>query len=199
MGYATQAVTVHFVRTRHVYAAEMVAIAFVTLVLTPVIWAAGRLVQCIAPADLPSFTVLATHVLLLSTVMFMLRRVMWQNDPAAEPASEANEPTPRTPLLMQRLAPDRQAEILRLTANDHHIEVVTRAGSESIRMRLSDAVREMEPVKGFYIHRSHWVAQDAIVDVERVNAHKVFARLSNGDKVPVSRKYRPVLEEQGIL
>jgi DNA-binding LytR/AlgR family response regulator len=63
---------------------------------------------------------------------------------------------------------------------------------------LGDAIDEMEPVKGICTHRSHWVALGAIKRVEREGA-RLFVVLRNGDRVPVSRKYRPRLEQAGLI
>ncbi|WP_353343006.1 LytTR family DNA-binding domain-containing protein [Litorivita sp. NS0012-18] len=88
--------------------------------------------------------------------------------------------------------------ILRLTVKDHFVDVVGRSGRERLRMRFADAIKEMEPVEGYCIHRSHWVAAGAIDSVRREGG-KVYLCLTNGDEVPVSRKYRPDLEAAGVL
>ncbi|MEZ5714276.1 MAG: LytTR family DNA-binding domain-containing protein [Paracoccaceae bacterium] len=68
----------------------------------------------------------------------------------------------------------------------------------TIRLRFSDAIAEMEPMQGYCTHRSHWVSHAAISGVER-EPGKLFLRLVNGDRVPVSRKYRPELEKARIV
>ena len=108
-------------------------------------------------------------------------------------------PIQSQPKLLQRLQHEAVTKVLRLSAKDHLVEVVTDCGVETLRMRLVDAIEKMEPVVGYCTHRSHWVAEDAIVSVERVNAQKIFLVLSNGDKVPVSKKYRPHLEAADIV
>lgn len=96
------------------------------------------------------------------------------------------------PLLSARLAhPD--ARIIRLSANDHLIEVVSECGTEQIRMRFADAVKEMAPVAGCCVHRSHWIASAAATQIQRKQG-KLFVVLTNGDEIPVSRTYRPELE-----
>lgn len=103
------------------------------------------------------------------------------------------------PRLLRRLSDENVGDVLRLSASDHYVEVVTAEGSEVLRLRFADAIDEMEPVEGYCVHRSHWVARSAIVAVERENAHKLFLQLSNGDRVPVSRKYRTALEDVGVI
>ena len=68
----------------------------------------------------------------------------------------------------------------------------------AIRLRFGDAIEEMDPVDGFCTHRSHWVARQAVSGAERERG-KIFLRLENGDRVPVSRTYMPDLEEAGLL
>lgn len=115
-------------------------------------------------------------------------------EPAPAPDPEA-KPEPR---LMRRLPPEATGPVLRLTSEDHFVDVVTPDGAHRLRMRLADAIDEMEPVEGISTHRSHWVARAAIDGVER-DGSRVLLRLSNGDLVPVSRTYRPRLEEAGLL
>lgn len=103
------------------------------------------------------------------------------------------------PRLLQRLPTPVRAPVLRLTAMDHRIEVVTQAGTEKLRLRLRDAVREMEPVEGFMAHRSHWVAKEAVVDTEKNGSDKVYLKLANGDLVPVSRTFRADWVKAGLL
>lgn len=102
------------------------------------------------------------------------------------------------PRLMRRLKDDEKAKILWLTSEDHFVEIHTDAGCVRIRMRLTDAIDEMEGVEGSCVHRSHWVAYAAIKATEKVGGYWRL-HLSSGETVPVSRKYQPLLEEAGIL
>ena len=55
-------------------------------------------------------------------------------------------------------------------------------------MRLSDAIAETRGIDGLQIHRSHWVARNAIVGLTRENGRPVVA-LVTGVTLPVSRTY----------
>lgn len=99
--------------------------------------------------------------------------------------------------LLRRLPETSRGRILRLSAKDHFVQVVTDAGRETLRLRLSDAIAEAEPEAGLCIHRSHWVAGAAIAGVEQDARKKVFVVLVNGDRVPVSRKYLAALQDAG--
>lgn len=101
--------------------------------------------------------------------------------------------------LVRRLPEDVAGDVLSLTASNHHVDVTTTQGRATLRLRLSDAIGEMEGVEGFCIHRSHWVSQDAILEVKRLNAQKIVVVLKNGDELPVSRKYRVNLETAGLF
>lgn len=105
-------------------------------------------------------------------------------------------PPPRA-RLAERL-PSPGAQILRLTVEDHFVDVVTSEGTERLRMRFADAVAEMEPIVGHITHRSHWVSADSIDRAER-KAGRWVLRLVNGDTVPVSRGCQPALIEAGII
>ena len=79
--------------------------------------------------------------------------------------------------------------ILHLSAMDHFVTVETPGGACRLRIRLRDAIDEMDGVAGLRTHRSHWVARAAIRTVAREEG-RVMLVLSNGARVPVSRKYR---------
>lgn len=119
-------------------------------------------------------------------------------DPEPVPQPDPELAPPAEPRLMRRLPPDFAGPILRLTSEDHFVDVIASDHRHRLRMRLADAMDEMDPVEGYCTHRSHWVARDAIEGAER-DGVKVMLRLSNGDLVPVSRTYRPKLEAAGLI
>jgi hypothetical protein len=75
----------------------------------------------------------------------------------AEPGSS------RTPAFLERLPPRlRGGELYAVEAEDHYLRLHTSRGSALIAMRLGDALRELEGVEGAQVHRSWWVARDAV-------------------------------------
>ena len=92
----------------------------------------------------------------------------------------------------------RRAEILALSAEDHYLRVHTSAGETLILMRLYDAIRELDGIEGSQIHRSWWVAKDAVADVARGDG-KVDLVLKGGLRAPVSRRYQKALKTDGWL
>ncbi|MEM6727570.1 MAG: LytTR family DNA-binding domain-containing protein, partial [Pseudomonadota bacterium] len=85
----------------------------------------------------------------------------------------------------------------RIAARDHFVEVVTEQGSHRIRMRMADAVAEMEGADGMLVHRSHWVARCAIEGVKRAGA-KHYVISADAELIPVSKSNLPKLEEAGL-
>ncbi|RED11290.1 LytTR family DNA-binding domain-containing protein [Pontivivens insulae] len=124
-------------------------------------------------------------VSLVVNIMFML----------AERSAEGAE-TPRAPALLERLPPAKRGQLLSISVSDHYVEVVTTKGQEMILMRLSDAMGEAGT--GLQIHRSHWVAEDAIRTVSR-QGDGAIATLSDGRTLPVSRSRLPDLKAAGWL
>jgi len=101
------------------------------------------------------------------------------------------------PRLLRRLPSDEQNRVLRLSSQGHFVDVTTDQGVTRLRMRLADAIDEMDGVSGYSTHLSHWVAESAIRGVCR-DEGKLHLKLSNGDSVPVSRKYQSDLEKAGF-
>lgn len=173
--------------------AALVASVLMTLVFAPAVYGWSHIIAWLGGGLDPQFwsLLLNTFVptLTVYAVIHVLRPRLLEYAPA-KPPQPAPDPLPR---LMQRL--DRpQARVFRLSANDHLIDVVTDLGLEQLRMRFADAVDEMAGVPGCHVHRSHWVALDAVDSLQR-RGGKLMVTLVNGDELPVSRTYRPRLEE----
>ncbi len=105
---------------------------------------------------------------------------------------------PTVPKIIQRLDLHAHGRLMSLSVRDHYVDVRTHSGMSSVLMRLSDAIAEAEPVHGVQVHRSHWVAWDAIDRVQQ-DGPKTVLYLHDGLQVPVSRANVAKLEERGIL
>ncbi|NHX28361.1 LytTR family transcriptional regulator, partial [Escherichia coli] len=102
------------------------------------------------------------------------------------------------PRLLERLAPDMHGPILRCSAVGHLVEVQTDKGVSKLRMRFSDALAELDGIAGMQVHRSHWVSRHA-VSGHLMEKGRVFLQLQDGSLIPVSRNYRDVVEENGLI
>lgn len=171
---------------------DAVLVSLNTAAFAPVLWA---MVLAMFGAPGVPFASAIFYVATVTAAVAVVRRLLpglnlrpyfWRRLPQQQPR------------LARRLPDDFAGEVLRITVRDHFVDVVTTAGTHSIRLRFADAVEETEPLEGFCTHRSHWVARRAVEGVEREDG-RISLRLKNGDMVPVSRGFRPALEEAGLI
>ncbi len=166
---------------------------FATLLISAAVWGIGRLPYFAESGGRLSYRLALAYVLLVTIAVVGIRAIVMQT--FGVPSRAAQRFRPR---LAERLSDGMGTWILSLSVTDHSVCVSTDRGQEVIRMRLTDAIGEMEGVEGFRVHRSHWVARDAIRGHDAAQG-RVFLELVNGARVPVSRTYRGALEEAGVL
>lgn len=174
-----------------------------TALVSPALWGASHLFEPRPALGTAPVLQVALYVFLVVVVFVRLRRLVPTLGPRSARFGVADAGSlpdaTATPPLLDRLDRDVRGVVLRISAQDHHVEIATNRGTQTLRMRLVDAIGQMEPVEGHCTHRSHWVTRAAIVRVERESAQRTWIYLTNGDRVPVTRKYRPELEAAGIL
>ncbi|WP_171015672.1 LytTR family DNA-binding domain-containing protein [Devosia sp. FKR38] len=143
-----------------------------------------------------SLPVLAAYCIPIAALVTTVAAGLRQSAPApvAAPVPAA---TIRPPLL-DRLALPQRGRLLHLAVNDHYVDVTTDRGTTLVLIRLSDAIRETAPVPGLQVHRSHWVALDAVRRSSR-QAGKPVLELENGTIVPVSRTFLDAARAAGLL
>ncbi len=112
-------------------------------------------------------------------------------------ASPSRQPAQLRPRILDRLPPQLRGQISHMTVEDHYVDVCTTRGRAMLLMRLGDAIAETDGVEGLRIHRSHWVAKDAISEVVRADG-RLFVRLKDGTMLPVSRTYRSAVRSAGF-
>ncbi len=115
----------------------------------------------------------------------------------AAPVAETAPSSPRPPLV-DRLPHAVRGRLLYLSMQDHYVEVHTEKGSTLLLMRFADALRETGDVPGIQIHRSHWVALDAVAGNRRQDG-KPFLKLADGAMLPVSRTHADAVRKAGLL
>jgi hypothetical protein len=98
--------------------------------------------------------------------------------------------------LTLRLPTYRGREIVALRAEDHYVRVYTPLGSHLVLTRFSDALSELGGKDGVRVHRSWWVARQAIV---RACGHgrKRRLQLVTGLEAPVARGAIAELKARG--
>ncbi|MGY6645926.1 MAG: LytTR family DNA-binding domain-containing protein [Salinarimonas sp.] len=86
--------------------------------------------------------------------------------------------------------------LLCLEMEDHYLRIHTDKGSDIILMRMSDAEEELSVDEGLRVHRSWWVAREAVTGVRR-DGTRLLLLLENGLEVPVGKTYRGALRDAG--
>jgi len=162
------------------------------------------------PAHIP---ILFGQVLLLLAAIALPVHI-WEDakdrnaDAACSGSPTLAKPTPRPPpapdnraqglaLFTARLPRPLEGRLICLEMQDHYLVVHHSEGGDMVLCRMEDAARELAAL-GRRVHRSWWVAADAVEGVEREGG-RVFLRLVDGRRVPVGRSYRPALKAVGWL
>lgn len=111
---------------------------------------------------------------------------------------QAMTPVTAPPPILERIPHPQRGALLALSVQDHYVEVITEKGTSLVLMRLSDAIKETGAVVGLQIHRSHWVARDAVKRAIKADG-KVSLELRSGVRLPVSRGYVEAVKAAGLL
>lgn len=143
-----------------------------------------------APLQLPA---LFAAVL---TVQLGIALAAWAVAQRGSTASGTSEAPPHPPAFLDRVPTRLGRDLVALEAEDHYLRVYTALGSELILARLSDAVAQLDGYDGLRVHRSWWVATDAVTGTVSRNGRTAL-QLKNGLVAPVSRTYLPAVRQRG--
>ncbi|ADH87934.1 response regulator receiver protein [Ancylobacter novellus DSM 506] len=116
------------------------------------------------------------------------------SDPPSAAAEDIRAASPSACPLIARLPTDLRGPVLCLEMQDHYVRVHTGRGAALVLMRLRDAIAETAPVAGRQVHRSWWVADEAVERFERAG-RAGSVRLRDGRRVPVSQRYLQDVEQ----
>ncbi|MDP3852170.1 LytTR family DNA-binding domain-containing protein [Phenylobacterium sp.] len=175
----------------HVVLRVLVTTLAISGPFTGVVWLANRLfmgqrIGLYESAYL--FLIVALISLVMTTINLLVER---RSLPAAEPLAP--------PRFLERLPLKlRGAEVWAVESEDHYLRLHTSKGQDLILLRLADAVAELEGIEGTQVHRSWWVARDAIADAKRGDGRATLT-LKDGCEVPVSRTYARIIREKGWI
>lgn len=128
-----------------------------------------------------------------------VRALVWRRAPVrVETRTVIAAPLPEAEARFRRRlsAKRRGARLIAVEAHDHYLKVHTDAGEELITLRFADALEELALAHGWRVHRSWWVAADA-VEGARWRRGAGELRLVGGLVAPVSRTHRAMLKEAG--
>ncbi|MCT4656395.1 MAG: LytTR family transcriptional regulator [Cohaesibacter sp.] len=154
-------------------------------------------------ADKSGFWQLVLYIAPL-TILISALFILWRHNQAPFPEGttatteqDKTEGTTNTHHpFFDRLPKHLGRDLISLSSQDHYLEVRTKHGKELILMRLGDAVKELSDYDGAQIHRSHWVADQAVDGIITEDSRQ-FAILTTGERLPISRTYRQVPRNRG--
>lgn len=175
-----------------------------TSIIGPGLWAVNERVMALDVGGVDWFFQHVLTVLLIALGVVMVRDLLrrQRNQARAKVASSnaplATAPPERRPDFIDLLDEDVQGKLRMISADDHYLRVVTTNGKARILMRFRDAVAQLGDVRGFRIHRSHWVSEEALVRV-RSDGRRYLAELDCGREVPVSQAYVEDLRKAGYI
>jgi hypothetical protein len=177
--------------------AAIVTALAASAVLTPLILELLALIAGHVAIMQPHPVELAVLVLSLSLAHSALRYQAGQEVRATsvQASVAAHRPEHR---ILQRIEPEQRGAILAMSVRDHYVDVQTDKATVSLLLRFGDAMAEVAPQAGVQVHRSHWVAWAAIGGVEREGS-KLYLRLTDHTRVPVSKNHRAKLDARGLL
>jgi hypothetical protein len=127
-------------------------------------------------------------------VLFFEGFIKYEHGPEPEPDVQDTVAHPNSSPFLNKIKPSLGSNILVLEAQEHYVKVYTERGDDLVLYRLGDAVQELSQAQtGFRIHRSYWVAEDAISQImPSGKTYKIL--LKNGLDVPVSKPYKKVID-----
>ncbi|PVM86819.1 histidine kinase [Caulobacter radicis] len=135
----------------------------------------------------------------ISLAVMVVRALAWRRAVArVETRTVIAPPLPQAEAVFRRRlsAKRRGARLIAVEAHDHYLKVHTDAGVEMITLRFSEALEELAQAHGWRVHRSWWIAAEAVEAVRwRRGAGEVS--LAGGLVAPVSRTHAPVLKDAG--
>jgi len=155
------------------------------------VWTASS-IQMGMPLPARALPSLTWQTLVMCVAMTFLAVAMGQRRRAVAAPPPAPKFLERIPMKL------RGSELWAVEAEDHYLRLHTSKGQDLILMRLADAIDELDGVEGAQVHRSWWVARDAIADARRGDGRATLT-LKDGSEVPVSRTYARVLRDRNWI
>lgn len=179
-------------RTGRAWLDVVLAALTMSLPLTVAVWVASRIFFGFG-LSVASMPFLFGPVLLVSLAVTAINRLIQTRRSAITHSDTA------PPKFLERLPLKlRGAEVWAVQAEDHYLRLHTSKGQDLILLRLADAVDELQGIEGARVHRSWWVAREAITDAKRGDGRAILT-LKDGAEVPVSRTYAGLLRERGWI
>ena len=152
-------------------------------------------------SGLDRYLSLMWQVFLITLPVTAVRALVWRRkEVVVQTRTIFEPPLPGSEMAFRRRlsAKRRFSRLIAVEAHDHYLRVHTEAGSELIAMRFSDALVELAAAHGYRVHRSWWVAGNAIEAVQwrrGVGQVQLYGQLV----APVSRRHADTLRIAGWI
>lgn len=177
-------------------------VAVISTLATPLVALFVLSIQCFLFGEIlrwPVYLQLLWQVWPIMLAAMTVRALVWRRMPVRiEARTIVAPPLPEAEAAFRRRlsAKRRNAQLIAVEAHDHYLKVHTDAGVELVALRFSDAMDDLTQAHGWRVHRSWWVAADA-VEAVRLRRGGGDLRLLGGLSAPVSRTYSAKLREAG--
>ena len=177
-------------------------VAAISTLATPLVALFVLTTQCVLFGEVlrwPVYLQLLWQVWPIMLAAMAVRALVWRRLPVrVEARTIVALPLPEAEAAFRRRlsAKRRNAQLIAVEAHDHYLKVHTDAGVELVALRFSDAMDDLTQAHGWRVHRSWWVAADA-VEAVRWRRGGGDLRLLGGLSAPVSRTYSAKLREAG--
>ena len=156
-----------------------------------IVWCLNQYGFSLDMGGLPQYLRLLSYCLGISIAISLLYFLIKGDEEDENSKPHIQKETP----FLSRLSAHLGKNLLHITSQDHYVEATTDRGSELILIRFSDAVMELQNFAGIQIHRSHWIADEAVEQVQRKNGN-LFILTKEGKEFPVSRSNAKLVRER---
>lgn len=189
------------------FAGTLLALVVASVPLTLIITMMAMRMDFAAALRWPGFWTMYLYIWVVSAVVSIAMGVVFgrgapASETAAPPPAAAPLPEP-APVMPEREAPTLPlppgfGPVRALKGEDHYVRVIGEAREEMLLMRMRDAIDRLGGAEGLRVHRSWWVAKEAIESVRREGRTAVIV-LKGGHEAPVARDMMPALRAAGWL
>ncbi|MEI2384704.1 LytTR family DNA-binding domain-containing protein [Breoghania sp. JC706] len=187
-----------FLRARF---AVMPRFAIAGLAASPPVFAVVVALLGIARGTLPDrssvLEILASVTVTVTAIALVVGLFQKREDDQDRATPDTSDAPPSPPQFTRRLPPELGSQLTRLSASDHYVEAYTRRGHAMVLVRFSDALEELAEEDGLQIHRSHWVARDAVRGLV-TEGRSLFVEMDDGTRLPISRSRMAAVRAEGF-
>ena len=185
------------------FAGKLLAIAVAGVPLTLIITMMATRMDFAETLGWSGFWTMYLYICVISAVAFITMAALFgRTDTAADvltppPVAQPQQEAAR-PAIAALPLPPGFGPVCALKGEDHYVRVIADGREKLVLMRMRDAIDRLGDAQGLRVHRSWWVARDAVASVRRDGRTAVLI-LTGGHEVPVARDMMPQLRTAGWL